>query len=80
MKAVFVKELSLELDMRRRAWRQVSGMPDCFVDITQQRRFDDLMQLRDLLDDCPDYVFEKFISHVGDARRARAAKQADMFL
>lgn len=46
----YVKELNRELKMRRKVWKKVSGMPEDFTDMTQQRQYDILCEIRDILD------------------------------
>ena len=52
----FEKELSLELKMRRKVWRQV--VPGSFTDMSNQRRYDVLEELLAIIEFVPLPVFE----------------------
>ena len=50
----YVKELNRELKMRRQVWRQIPGMPENFSVMEQQRQYDILSEIRDILDTISD--------------------------
>lgn len=50
----YVKELNRELKMRRQVWRQIPGMPENFSSMEQQRQYDILSEIRDILDTISD--------------------------
>lgn len=44
------REIRRELEMRRRVWPTVSGMPERFISMEHQRKYDILKQLSEVLD------------------------------
>lgn len=46
----YVKELNRELAARRKVYQNVPGMPERFVNMTQQRQYDVLKEIRDMMD------------------------------
>lgn len=48
-----ITELHKELKMRKKVWPKVTGFEDRFVSMEQQKRYDVLRQLLDVLEYCP---------------------------
>lgn len=64
-----VQELNRELQKRRQIYRTISGFPEQFVRMSEQRQYDVLKQLRDFLDDMSDETYNRLAA-------ANAAKKA----
>lgn len=69
-------ELIKELKARQRIWQNVQGMPERFINPQQQRRYDVLNELLDILSYCPIQVFERLRD---SAESARDIVQTSMF-
>lgn len=52
------KEIRRELEMRRKVWQTVSGMPEQFISMEHQRKYDILRQLSIVLEFGKEIHFE----------------------
>lgn len=72
----YQKEIIKELKARQRIWQNVQGMPERFINPQQQRRYDIMNELLEILSYCPIQVFERLRN---SAESAKDMIQTSMF-
>lgn len=64
----YQKELITEMKARQRMWQNVPGMSERFINPQQQRRYDILSELLDIVSYCPIKVFER-LRHAAESAK-----------
>lgn len=74
----FIAEIDKELGFRRGVWQKVWGTVDRFSDLEQQRRYDVMVSLKEMLNSMTDREVEEMLQRI-ERRKAEQTSQQSLF-
>lgn len=73
----YIKELKLEINMRKKVWRRISGKEHKFIDITQQQRYNTMRLILKVLSEMSPNELEAIVKRIQS--KSIQGKQQELF-